>query len=78
MKATGLFFASSDYYTHQKIKHYTFHAVFFHFTDKKDIYLRKISCKGRATRDKSLRKVLRSALSKERATRLEGSFGTQK
>lgn len=47
MKATGLFFASSDYYTHQKIKHYTFHAVFFHFTDKKDIYLRKISCKGR-------------------------------
>ena len=34
--------------------------------------------KGRATRDKSLRKVLRSALSKERATRLEGSFGTQK
>jgi len=34
--------------------------------------------KGRAARDESLRKVLRSELSKERATRLEGSFGTQK
>ena len=30
--------------------------------------------KGRAARDESLRKVLRSELSKERATRLEGSF----
>ena len=34
--------------------------------------------KGRAARDESLRKVLRSELSRERATRLEGSFGTQK
>ena len=34
--------------------------------------------KGRAARDESLRKVLRSELSKERGTRLEGSFGTQK
>ena len=34
--------------------------------------------KGREARDESLRKVLRSELSKERATRLEGSFGTQK
>ena len=29
-------------------------------------------------KDESLRKVLRSELSRERATRLEGSFGTQK
>ncbi len=34
--------------------------------------------KGRAARDEPLRKVLRSELSRERATRLEGSFGTQK
>lgn len=34
--------------------------------------------KGRAARDEGLRKILRSALSRERATRLEGSFGTQK
>ena len=34
--------------------------------------------KGRAARDEFLRKVLRSELSRERATRLEGSFGTQK
>ena len=34
--------------------------------------------KGRAAMDESLRKVLRSELSKERATRLEGSFCTQK
>lgn len=34
--------------------------------------------KGRAAKDEALRKVLRSELSKERATRLEGSFGTQK
>ena len=34
--------------------------------------------KGRAAKDESSRKVLRSELSKERATRLEGSFGTQK
>ncbi|WP_270527580.1 transposase, partial [Phocaeicola plebeius] len=34
--------------------------------------------KGRAAKDESLRKMLRSELSKERATRLEGSFGTQK
>ena len=34
--------------------------------------------KGRAAKDELLRKVLRSELSKERATRLEGSFGTQK
>ena len=35
-------------------------------------------CKGRAAKDEPLRKVLRSELSKERTTRLEGSFGTQK
>ena len=35
-------------------------------------------CKGRAAKDEPLRKMLRSELSKERATRLEGSFGTQK
>ena len=35
-------------------------------------------CKGRAAKDEPLRKVLRSELSKERATRLGGSFGTQK
>ena len=34
--------------------------------------------KGWAAKDEPLRKVLRSELSKERATRLEGSFGTQK
>ena len=34
--------------------------------------------KGRVAKDEPLRKVLRSELSKERATRLEGSFGTQK
>ena len=34
--------------------------------------------KGRAAKDESLRKVLRSELSRQRATRLEGSFGTQK
>lgn len=34
--------------------------------------------KGRAAKDEPLRKGLRSELSKERATRLEGSFGTQK
>ena len=33
--------------------------------------------KGRAARDEALRKVLRRELSRERATRLEGSFGTQ-
>lgn len=34
--------------------------------------------KGKAAKDESLRKMLRSELSKERATRLEGSSGTQK
>lgn len=34
--------------------------------------------KGRVAKDEQLRKVLRSELSNERATRLEGSFGTQK
>ena len=34
--------------------------------------------KGRAAKDEPLRRVLRSELSRERATRLEGSFGTQK
>ena len=34
--------------------------------------------KGKAAKDEPLRKVLRSELSRERATRLEGSFGTQK
>lgn len=34
--------------------------------------------KGRAAKDEPLRKVLRSELSKEKATRLEGNFGTQK
>ena len=34
--------------------------------------------KVRAAKDEQLRKVLRSELSRERATRLEGSFGTQK
>ena len=34
--------------------------------------------KGRAAKDEPLRKVLRSELSKERATWLEGSFRTQK
>ena len=34
--------------------------------------------KGRATKDEQLRKVLRSELSKESATQLEGSFGSQK
>ncbi len=34
--------------------------------------------KGRAAKDERVRKVLRSELSRERATRLEGSFGTQK
>ena len=34
--------------------------------------------KGKAAKDEQLRKVLRSELSRERATRLEGSFGTQK
>jgi hypothetical protein len=34
--------------------------------------------KGRAAKDEFLRKVLGSNLSKERAIRLGGSFGTQK
>ena len=34
--------------------------------------------KGRAAKDENLRKILRSELSRQRATRLEGSFGTQK
>ena len=34
--------------------------------------------KGKAAKDEPLRKALRSELSRERATRLEGSFGTQK
>lgn len=34
--------------------------------------------KGRVAKDEAVRKVLRSELSRERATRLEGSFGTQK
>ncbi len=34
--------------------------------------------KGRAAKDEPLRKILRSELSRERATRLEGSFGMQK
>jgi Transposase domain (DUF772). len=34
--------------------------------------------KGRAGKDEAERKILRRELSKERATRLEGSFGTQK
>lgn len=34
--------------------------------------------KGRAAKDENLRKILRSALSRQRATRLEGSFGTHK
>ena len=34
--------------------------------------------KGRAAKDEPLRKILRSELSRERATRLEGSLGTQK
>ena len=34
--------------------------------------------KEKAAKDEPLRKVLRSELSRERATRLEGSFGTQK
>ena len=34
--------------------------------------------KGRAAKDEKLRKVLRAELSRERDTRLEGSFGTQK
>lgn len=34
--------------------------------------------KGKAPKDEVLRKVLRRELSRERATRLEGSFGTQK
>ena len=34
--------------------------------------------KGREAKDEPLRKVLRRELSKERAIRLEGSFGTQK
>lgn len=34
--------------------------------------------KGRAAKDEDMRKILRSELSRQRATRLEGSFGTQK
>ena len=34
--------------------------------------------KARAAKDEPLRKILRSELGRERATRLEGSFGTQK
>jgi len=34
--------------------------------------------KGKTSKDEKQRKVLRSILSKERATRLEGSFGTEK
>lgn len=34
--------------------------------------------KGKAAKDEGLCKILRSVLSRERATRLEGSFGTQK
>ena len=38
----------------------------------------KYKRKGRAAKDEPLRRILRSELSRERATRLEGSFGTQK
>ena len=34
--------------------------------------------KGKAAKDEQMRRILKSELSKERATRLEGSFGTQK
>ena len=34
--------------------------------------------KGRAGKDEEQMKIIRSILSKERATRLEGSFGTEK
>lgn len=34
--------------------------------------------KGRAAKDEKLRKIVRSELSRKRATQLEGSFGTQK
>ena len=34
--------------------------------------------KGRAGKDEEQLKVMRSVLSKERSTRLEGSFGTEK
>lgn len=42
MKATGLFFASSVYYTHQKIKHYTFHAVFSLYGQKRYIFTQNL------------------------------------
>ena len=47
------------------------------FCTKYGIYTSFV-CKGRAASDESLRKVLRSELSKEKAIRLEGSFGAQK
>jgi len=34
--------------------------------------------KGRAAKDEKERELLRKVLSRERATRMEGSFGTQK
>ena len=41
-------------------------------------YPHLLCSRGGRQKDEPLRKVLRSELSKERATRLEGSFGTQK
>ena len=59
--------ADSIYATNENRKYCTSHGISTSF-------LRK----GKAARDEQQRKQLRSELSKERATRLEGSFGTQK
>ena len=59
--------ADSIYATNENRKYCTSHGISTSFVRK-----------GKAARDEQQRKQLRSELSKERATRLEGSFGTQK
>ena len=59
--------ADSIYATNENRKYCTSHGIATSFVRK-----------GKAAKDEQQRKQLRSELSKERATRLEGSFGTQK
>lgn len=59
--------ADSIYATNENRKYCTSHGISTSFVRK-----------GKAAKDEQERKQLRSELSKERATRLEGSFGTQK
>ena len=59
--------ADSIYATNENRKYCTAHGITTSFVRK-----------GKVAKDEQQRKLLRSELGKERATRLEGSFGTQK